>query len=331
KRVKRVKKGPKKKGLKKRITNNKAGKSTVSTEMSQNLCMAILDNLYDGVYLIDKDRKIAYWNKSAEDLTGYKASEVIGKICSDGVLMHLNKEGKKLCLTELCPASRVMAKGDLCEEELYLHHKDGHRVYVSTRMTPTIGPQGKITGAIEIFSDNSEAVRERRRNARLRDLAMLDPLTELANRRYGEISLRSRLHELKRYNWPFGILFIDIDHFKNINDTYNHEIGDRVLKMVSGTLSKNARPFDVFCRWGGEEFLGIIANIKDADLFLVAERFRRLIEQSSFTVDGDVINVTVSIGATTGQAYDNSESILKRADMLMYHSKSAGSNRISME
>jgi diguanylate cyclase (GGDEF)-like protein/PAS domain S-box-containing protein len=319
-----------KKTKKRRVAKRKK-KEKVVNEMDSSLCKTVLDNLYDGVYFIDNDRKITYWNKAAEKLTGYRAAEVMGKHCSDGILMHLNGKGEKLCLMGLCPAKRVLEKGKVCEEDLYLHHKNGHRVYIFTRMTPIVDVKGNITGAIEIFSDNSRAVIADRRNERLRKLAMLDSLTELGNRRYAEINLRARLHELRRYGWPFGILFIDIDHFKQVNDKYSHEIGDKVLKMVAKTFSNNARPFDVFCRWGGEEFLGIIANVNEANLFLVANRFRGLIEQSSLSTGSIPIRVTVSIGATTAQVNDTTDDLLRRADTLMYHSKNAGINRISME
>ncbi|MFH1752600.1 MAG: sensor domain-containing diguanylate cyclase [Candidatus Omnitrophota bacterium] len=316
---------------KKKILRESAPKCAPAWSMNQDLCVAVLDNIYDGVYILNNNQEISYWNRSAEKLTGYKADEVMGKKCSDGLLMHLNHKGKKLCLSGLCPAAKVWDKGTACEEELFLRHKNGHRVYVSTRMAPIMDCEGKVSGAIEVFSDNTEAVHERARNERLKELAMLDPLTELGNRRYGQVTLRSRLHELKRYNWPFGILFIDVDHFKDVNDKYSHEIGDKVLKMVADTLKKSARPFDTFCRWGGEEFLGIIANVRDAELFLVADRFRRLVEESSITEGQEIIRVTVSMGASTAHAYDTDESVVKRADALMYHSKGAGMNRVSME
>lgn len=299
--------------------------------LNKDLYRTILDNLYDGVYFIDNDKKITYWNKAAERLTGYRAEEVVGKKCSDSVISHVNDKGLKLCLTKLCPADAALKKGELHEEELWMHHKDGHRIYVLTRMTPMVDKDGKVIGAVEIFSDNSKSIIQRRRNEKLSKMALLDPLTELGNRRFGEINLRSRLNEMRRYGWPFGILFIDVDHFKAVNDRYNHEIGDRVLKMVGNTFLKNTRAFDTFVRWGGEEFLGILTNVNEGELFVVADRFRALIEQSSFDVKQESVRVTVSVGACVAQQNDTVESLIKRADELMYHSKSAGMNRVSMK
>jgi diguanylate cyclase (GGDEF)-like protein len=243
----------------------------------------------------------------------------------------MDEKGVRLCLTDLCPASRVFRSGKTHEQELYLHHKDGHRVYVLTRITPMLDSNGNLEGAVEIFSDNTSTVMARRRVERLRKLTLLDPVTELGNRRYGMINLSSRLGELKRYDWKFGVIFMDIDRFKNVNDTYGHETGDKVLKMVANTLSRNCRRFDIFCRWGGEEFLGIIANVNEADLFLIADRFRRLVEESSFKSEKGPIKVTVSVGATVPRPDDTAEGLIKRADELMYHSKSAGLNRVSMK
>jgi len=295
------------------------------------MCKTIVNNLYDGVYVVDKDKKIIYWNKAAEQLTGFKAREVIGRRCTQDVICHLDKKGAQICMTKLCPLGAVFSKGKTIEDEFYVRHKDGHRVYILSRIVPLSDPQGDILGAIALLTENTREMIERKRSEQLRRKAYFDQLTELGNRRYGEASIISRLNELKRYGWPFGLIFADIDRFKPVNDRFGHQIGDRVLKMVANTLQKSARPFDIFARWGGEEFIGIIVNIKEADLFIVADRFRALVEQSSFTEGKDIIKVTISIGATIAEPGDTANSIVERADKLMYHSKEAGRNRVSMK
>ncbi|MFC1576870.1 diguanylate cyclase [Candidatus Omnitrophota bacterium] len=300
-------------------------------EITCSIYQDILFNLFDGVYILDADRKIIYWNRGAERLTGYKAEEVIGKRCSENVLMHIDKDGVKLCLTDQCPAVRTVKSNGPFEEELYIHHKDGYRIPVLTRISPLRDRQGKVVGTVEIFSDNSSKVAAHEKIEELQKLALLDPLTELGNRRYIESNLHVRVNELKRYKWPFGVAFFDIDHFKKVNDTYGHDIGDKVLKIVAHTLSGNSRPFDIFGRWGGEEFVGIIVNVDENELFAISDRLRLLIEQSSLSVGEDIVRVTVSAGVTMAKASDTAEGLMKRADRLMYKSKSAGLNCVSIE
>jgi diguanylate cyclase (GGDEF)-like protein len=164
----------------------------------------------------------------------------------------------------------------------------------------------------------------------MEQLALLDPLTALPNRRHLESHIYSRLEEFRRDGWAFGILFIDIDNFKMVNDRYGHETGDRVLKMVARTLNANSRYFDVVGRWGGEEFVGVIYNVDRKSLQEIAERWRLLVEQSVLT-DLDSLGVTISIGVSQVRSGDTIDSILHRADANLYKAKQSGKNRVCME
>lgn len=290
----------------------------------------LLDHLYDGVYLVDLNRKITYWNNGAEKLTGYKASEVVGKYCSDNILSHVNAKGKHLC-NNSCPSEKTIADGKLREKKLYIHHRDGHRVPVLTCVAPIRDSNGDTIGAVNILSDNSAKTAIMQRIEELQEMALSDSLTKLGNRRYAEMNMNSRIDESRRYGWTFGILFIDIDNYKRINDTYGHNVGDKVLKMVAKTLSGNVRSFDMITRWGGEEFIAIIFNIKEDHLNSIAEKLCVLVAKSSFSVNSDVVHITVSIGATLVQPNDTVDSLVKRADRLMYQSKNAGGNQVSIK
>jgi len=297
-------------------------------KLDSNFCLKLLDNVFDGVYFAGKDKRITYWNEGAEKITGYSAAEVMGKRCSDGVLKHVDGYGTVLC-EGACLLEKAISDGCPHEAEVYLHHKDGHRVPVLTRVVPIHGRNGDTIGAIEIFTDKSPSAAIRQRIQTLERLALIDPLTELGNRRHGEINLRTRLTEMRRYGWPFAVLFIDIDDFKDVNDRYGHAVGDRVLRMVARTLFHNVRPFDFVIRWGGEEFLVILTNIEENDARVVAEKLRSLVARSGLRVAGDIIRVTVSIGVTLARPGDTLETLLKRADASLYESKCAGKNRVS--
>jgi len=289
----------------------------------------IMEDLHDGLYFVDRNRVISFWNKAAERISGYAAAEVVGSSCADEILVHVNGEGCQLC-NGMCPLAATMRDGAPRETEVYLHHKDGHRVPVSVRVSTLRDAEGNVIGGIELFTDISSQEAIKTRMKELEELAMLDNLTRLANRNYIEQELRNRFGEKKRFGVPFGILFMDIDHFKHVNDTWGHEAGDEVLALLARVLSSNARPFDLYGRWGGEEFIGILRNVTAAGLESIGNRMRILVENSSIMYEGVRLSVTVSLGATLAENDDSIETMMKRADSLLYQSKSGGRNRLTM-
>ena len=289
----------------------------------------IVENLYDGLYFVDRDRIITYWNKAAEQISGFSANEVVGKSCSDNILTHVDIDGNTLC-TGMCPLAATIADGKPREVEVYMHHKDGHRIPVSVRVSALTDRDGNIIGGIELFSDFSNQAANDLRVKELEKLALLDNLTQLANRNYIEREIQSRFEEKKCFNMPFGILFIDIDHFKKYNDIYGHPAGDEVLNFVANTFIANTRPFDLYGRWGGEEFIGIIRNINGKDLESLANRLRSLTENSYIIHENEKLYVTISIGATLAKENDTINTLIKRADTLMYKSKAAGRNCLTI-
>lgn len=296
---------------------------------TKNFYQVLLDSLYDGVYFADKNRTITYWNHGAENITGYKASEVIGRLCRDNLLNHCTENGHELCLNA-CPLTRCMETGHQQQAEVYLHHADGHRVPVLVRTSPIYDESGAIIGAVEIFSDNSKLFKARNRIRKLQETNLTDALTGIGNRRLAENKLSSALLDYQQNCQHFGVALLDIDHFKAVNDHFGHEVGDRVLRMVSNTIKANIRQNDTATRWGGEEFVLIFDDMDAESLSAATEKLRMLIERSRLDLpDGQRINVTVSIGASLIQPDDTAESIVKRADTLMYASKENGRNRVT--
>lgn len=289
----------------------------------------ILNNLFDGLYFVDRERRITFWNKTAERLTGYEARQVVGRRCADNILVHVDDKGNNLC-EGMCPLARTLEDGESREADVFLHHRNGHRMPVAIRIAPLRGANGQITGAVEVFNDNSRRLAEVQELDRLKELALVDPVTELRNRHFMELSLLTILKEVNRYNWPMGLLFVDIDRFKRINDTYGHEAGDQILKAVAQTLVQSVRAFDIVGRWGGEEFVVVIRNITEKNLAKLAEKLRALVGKSFVTLAASQIGVTISIGATTLAPDDSVESAIGRADELTYRSKTNGRNRVTL-
>lgn len=286
----------------------------------------ILEQISDGVYVVDLKRKITFWNHAAEKITGYNADEVVGKFCADNILMHVNDEGDSLC-KGACPILFSLEKARSHEELLYLRHKAGHRIPVKIRISP-IYEGKKIVGAVEVFSDATEQSQLARKIQHLEKLAMVDDLTGIPNRRFLEQSLDARSNELTRYDWPYGVVIIDIDYFKQVNDTHGHQIGDEVLKMVAKTLAHNARVFDIVGRWGGEEFLAILPHVSLEQLNQIGDRYRRLVNSAECKSEKGPISVTVSIGAALANKDEDLEKLIERADKCLYNAKRYGRNRI---
>ncbi len=295
----------------------------------QDFYFDILNNLFDGLYFVDRERRITFWNRTAASLTGYEAREVVGRRCADNILVHVDAEGRNMC-EGLCPLARTLEDGESREAEVFLHHRQGHRLPVAVRVAPIRDAKGQITGAVEVFNDNTRRLAEGQELEHLKELALVDPVTEVRNRHFLEISLGSILKEVDRYNWPMGLLFVDIDRFKRVNDSYGHDSGDRVLKAVAQTLVRSVRAFDVVGRWGGEEFVLIVRNITERNLAVLAEKIRVLVAKSFVTLASAEVGVTVSIGATALVPGDTVDEAIARADRLMYKSKAAGRNRATV-
>ena len=289
----------------------------------------VLENLHDGLYCTDTHRVITFWNHAAERITGYPAAEVLGRSCAANILVHVDTDGRSLC-RGLCPLAMTMADCVGREAEVFLRHRDGHRVPVLVRTGPLKDRAGQVVGGVELFTDLSNILANNSRVRELEQLALLDTLTQLANRAYLQREIEARFEEMRRYGIPFGLLFMDIDFFKRFNDTYGHDVGDAVLKLVANTFTANSRAFDVYGRWGGEEFVGVIRSIDAEDLVVLGNRMRVLVNQSFLMHDEARLGVSISLGATVAHPDDTAESLIKRADHLLYQSKKEGRNRLTL-
>jgi len=297
----------------------------------QDFYKKIIDNLYDGVYFVDRDRVITYWNKGAERISGYTSQQMIGRSCRDNLLNYVNLKGEQLCITH-CPLAACMQDGKTREIDVFLHHADGHRVPVLVRAEPLMDGEGNIIGAVETFTRDTGVMGVHQELHELRHTVIKDKLTGIWNRRYLDACLRAAVAEMAPLKGLLtGLLFIDIDHFKQINDTYGHESGDRVLQMVAATLQNNLRKNDVLGRWGGEEFLVILNDLVTRDaLKFIADKIRMLVANSRLDLPTISLTTTISLGATLLLPGDSIESVVNRTDRLMYKSKKAGRNKVSV-
>ncbi len=298
--------------------------------MDEQFYRSVLDRITDGVYFVTQERRITYWNVGAERITGFDAAEVVGRSCSDGILRHVSDSGRQLCLHG-CPLARVMRDGRPRSADVYLHHKDGHRVAVRVQGSAVRDGDGNINGSVEIFSDRSpNPYAAAAVGAGEGAEPGSDPVTGVVTRRVGERYLEQACQDSPDCD-GYAMIFADVDRFKSINDLYGHHIGDRALRMVAKSLSNALSRADIPIRWGGDEFLMVLPGADEASALATAERIRMLVENSWFVVGDEQVRATVSLGVAVAPAggMDGFEAC-GRADHQMYKAKAAGGNRVAV-
>jgi diguanylate cyclase (GGDEF)-like protein len=167
-----------------------------------------------------------------------------------------------------------------------------------------------------------------KQNMELRERTMVDELTGLFNRRYFERSLSYDIERFRRYQRPFGVVLFDVDHFKAINDSYGHSIGDVALRHLAESAKETIRSADMAARYGGEEFVLILPETGKEGATVLAERLRRRVESSSVKTDSGDLNMTISLGvlAVEGDFSGDAEDVMRLVDNALYAAKDAGRN-----
>ena len=287
---------------------------------------ALLEAMSEAVYAVDRDRRITYWNTAAEQLTGYKASEVVGRRCRDNILDHVDDCGTTLCSTG-CPLRATIDDGQTREAHLFLRHRNGHRVPVAVRAAALCSPDGAVTGAVEVFHDDSGPRAVAERLDLVEHESLTDPLTGAANRRMLERALGARENEQERYGRAYAVIFCDVDHFKAVNDDCGYETGDNVLRAVARTLAESTRPSDTVGRWGGDEFLVVVPAADEGQAVLLAERMREVVRGLSAAPDGHGPGVSLSIGVAVACPHEPPAEVVARASRAMRDAKRNGGDQ----
>ena len=162
-------------------------------------------------------------------------------------------------------------------------------------------------------------------------LAQIDELTQVYNRRHFLVELNREMARSRRYRNRLSIAYLDIDHFKQVNDKYGHEAGDIALKQVAGTLKEHLRSEDILGRLGGEEFCLCLPELQASQAVESCERYRKLIESLPHQTNGQTFHVTASFGITEFNPEDDEKSLLARADKALYSAKRSGRNCIQSD
>lgn len=276
----------------------------------------ILDSLFDGVYFVDRERIITFWNKAAERITGYSREEVVGSSCSDGLLEHIDEAGTNVCLAG-CPLMACMEEGRNHETLLYLHHREGHRVPVVVRAAPLYGEDGQVVGSMEVFSDATGRRRVLREIQELRSEAYMDGRTGVGNRRFADLALEARFRERREYGIDFGVLLAEAQGLDAVRAVHGEKDGDQALRMTARSLLAASRELDVVCHWQGGRFLVAVANADQGVLEEIGKRMHSFVDSSWFLRGGEEVRVGLSVGGALVRPGDDPAAIVRRAEQGM--------------
>lgn len=188
---------------------------------------------------------------------------------------------------------------------------------------PLIRTQVREQGQLRAMTETLSA-----RSVTLEHAALTDALTGMQNRRYFDDALREYLDEFRRINKPVGLMILDLDNFKSVNDTHGHDVGDTVLRAVATCLSEFTRYHDVAARLGGEEFAVVAPNLDEGMLVKLAERIRAAVAHLSVTTGNVTLRVTTSVGLAVWDHKETADEFFRRADRKLYQAKRQGRNRV---
>lgn len=227
-----------------------------------------------------------------------------------------------------------ITNGNLDVEEIHVGNRKDEIGQLSLAFNQMHGTIKKQIQQLNSHREDLEReVRERTQeleeaNRKLDLISRTDELTQLPNRRDMQKTIEKEVTRTERSHKPFSIIFFDIDHFKNVNDTYGHAAGDLILKSVASTIRSLLRKYDVLARFGGEEFLTLLPETPLEDGIVVAERFRKQIEESSVRFGGQEIKVTITLGVALYDSRLGADRSIQLADKALYEGKESGRNKV---
>ncbi|MFZ5589416.1 MAG: putative bifunctional diguanylate cyclase/phosphodiesterase [Pseudomonadota bacterium] len=275
-----------------------------------------LENAVDGIARLDAEGRYSTVNKAYADIIGSTPEDLIGAEWS--ITVHPDDLGLAKAAYQ-----RMRASGK-SEVEVRGLRKNGSVFYKHIVMVGTYDEQNKLIGHYCFMHDITQ---RKQAEARLEHLALYDPLTGLPNRKLLDDRLQQVLSEADREGHMVALLFIDLDHFKHINDSFGHGMGDRLLRAVADRFSAGLRAGDTIARLGGDEFAVVLPNIRHVDEVAGIVRKIQALLDAPFTVDGRDMHVSASIGITLYPLDEgDAESLIRNADTAMYHAKESGRN-----
>lgn len=280
----------------------------------ESILNAVINSVRDALIMIDNEGMVTLWNPAAEQLFGFTKEEMLGKELHKFILTKKSEyENYKEKLLE-----NNYTENYEKTKEAKARHKDGHEFDVEISVSSL--KISKYNYFVGIVRDISQRVKEREE---LEKMSVTDFLTNTYNRRYFIEKLEEEIERAKRTDRDFSLAMLDVDNFKAINDRYGHNVGDIVLKRIADLIKNRIRSIDCLARWGGEEFMVLLADTPITKASVLLEELRQSI--SDLKIQG-VERFTGSFGAAGYSTGDTADTLVLKADNMMYEAKTAGKN-----
>src|ERR1700722_6423326 len=294
--------------------------------LDPGLHKALMDELDEGVCLVNRDHRIVYWNRAAERISGYFAHEVAGQFSHGDLLLHCENDGGLLPgAAPVLPPVGALEDGKPHNGTVFLLHREGYRMLVQLQSRPIHHADGAVAGVVEVFREAAAPLHHRTRE--LSDAGCSDVGTRAASRKFGEMMLRHGLEALHDFEIPFGWLRIGLDGADDLDRGYGRAMLDAAVKMIAATLDRNLASLDVLTRWEPAEFRVEISGCSRSGLAAAAERLRLLVRASTLEWWGDRLRVTVSVGGATAEPGDTLDALEERVAQVYAGCVASGGDR----
>lgn len=302
---------------------------------SEKLYKSIFDASPDAIVMFDINYRILIASKSANEVLGFEGDCLVGE---NILQFFVDKESKRIEKN----IRRVFNENNIGTTN-YRGKKNNNSTIYEVNSRAIKDENGNSINLVSIIRDVTQKVileelleaREKqykelakeleRKNISLSERVSIDNLTGIKNRYYFDERIKEEVDLAKRQKVSFSLLLFDLDHFKLVNDNFGHDVGDKVLKRVTDAVSKIIRSYDIFARWGGEEFVVLMPNTTEAEAVPAAEKIRKTVEDISHP---DIEKITISIGIAIWEPDDDVDQIFVKADKALYTAKNQGRNRV---
>ena len=297
--------------------------SETQEEQAERL-RTIVNNMAEGLLIIEADGRIQFTNPACDKYLGYQENELAGRAISD--LLNPLVAQEYLEYFDRYAASPEMAHSH-GTREVIIRHRNGSSVCMDLTLTPMYLRQPLFIGLLHDITHHKQS------EDALQRAAMVDPLTQIANRRHFDTFLEKEWQRSMRSGQPLSLVVLDVDHFKLYNDTLGHPAGDSCLQQVAAAIASHAlRPTDLAARYGGEEFVLLFAETGAETAAMMAEAIRAHIESLRIphprSTTSDWLTVSIGVATIHPHQLDNTESLFVAADRAMYVAKEGGRNQV---
>ena len=306
--------------------NNDQMPSIETTQSHQLFEEKLIHNMHDGVVFVDNQSQIFLWSAGVEQLTGLSAGTVGGHLLTPDLLKMSDDAGKPLP-DKQCPVVQSIRRGTQNIQRVGIRGRNGQRINIDLHTIPVRTQAGGLLGATVVLREAPNETSLEKKYRALHAQVTKDAMTQVANRAEFDRMLESFLVAHLETRRPCSLIMTDIDHFKNINDTYGHPAGDEAIIAVAHLLKSTCHPGDFVARYGGEEFGVLLADCHNDTAAVRANDIRKQLASQKFSFL-DNHGVTASFGVAESQVDDTPQTILRRADQALLQAKNQGRNQV---